>query len=64
MPDLTVTLLENKCLIVAGYHGHSGQWKVTVSERTPELTQTFLQASKELGFKVMDEINGKEQEGA
>ena len=49
--------------MVSGYHGHTGQWKITVSERTPEITETYLQASAELGYKRMDEINGKEQEG-
>ena len=52
------------CLvIVTGYHGNSGQWKVTVSNRTPEITEAYLQAFQELGHKRLKEINGKEQEG-
>ena len=34
-----------------------------MSNRTPEITEAYLQAFQELGHKRLKEINGKEQEG-
>lgn len=45
----------------AGYHGKNGPMKVMDLAMTP-LVETFLEAGRELGYKVLD-VNGPDQLG-
>ena len=52
------------CIIVSilEYHGSAGPLSVVDSYRSPTLTNSFLGAARELGFKVTD-VNGAQQQG-
>ncbi len=49
--------------IFLGYHGSNGPWKVTKLGSTPELQEMYLNASQEIGQKVLLDVNNAEQEG-
>ena len=52
---------QNPDYVRSGYHGNSGPWKISDTNHTV-LVERFLEAGKELGYKVGDN-NGKEQVG-
>ena len=46
-----------------GYHGKDGPWHVKIADTFPELISLYLNASKELGHKILTDVNSKNQEG-
>ena len=44
-----------------GYHGKDGSWNVETSYNFPEFTDLYLNASKELGYDIVEDHNGKMQ---
>ncbi len=49
--------------LFSGYHGTEGPWKISKFSTTPTLQEMYLNASIELGQKVLRDINSAEQEG-
>ena len=48
---------------LSGYHGSDGPWKITKVGVSPVLQDIYLNASQELGLKVLPDSNSAEQEG-
>lgn len=45
------------------YHGGSGPMKITTGETQNPLYEAFIQAGKEAGYPITDDLNGYQQEG-
>ncbi len=50
-------------LMQSAYHGTEGPWAVGINPTSPQLVDMYLNAHKELGYKVFRDFNGKEQVG-
>uniref|UniRef100_UPI0018688EDE GMC family oxidoreductase n=1 Tax=Microbulbifer hainanensis TaxID=2735675 RepID=UPI0018688EDE len=45
------------------FHGHSGPWHISASEPEYPMSEAFIKAGQQTGFRYNDDFNGADQEG-